>query len=154
MVGSKVTGRLNILNIRKKESVKQWNFQDTFTYVAHLKHQELIVQYFDSPILWSLNLETEKENELARLPVTLIRFGGWLSSVSKMGDKQVKSKLNKYWFGVSEGKVVVIPNLQKEGKKKVRVKQTDRIAQVIRPAVRSLGCNLAVVPYNFTRMID
>lgn len=49
---------------------------------------------------------------------------------------------------------MVIPNIQKEGKKKVRVRQIERIAQVIRPTMRSLGCNLAVVPYNFSRMIS
>ncbi len=66
----------------------------------------------------------------------------------------MKSKIKKYWYGVSEGKIVVIPNILKEGKKKIRVKQTDRIAQVIRPSSRSLGCNLAIIPYNFSRMID
>lgn len=86
--------------------------------------------------------------------MTLIRFGGWLSSVTKTGDKQLKSKTKKYWYGISDGKIVIIPNIQKEGNKKVRVKQTDRIAQVIRPATRSLGCNLAIVPYQFTRMVN
>lgn len=66
----------------------------------------------------------------------------------------MKSKLKKYWYGVSEGKVIVVPNLQKEGKKKVRTRQTDRISQVIRPNTKALGCSLAVIPYNFTRMIN
>ena len=48
----------------------------------------------------------------------------------------------------------MVPNVQKEGKKKVRVKQTDRIAQVLRSTGKLMGCNLAVIPYNFTRMIE
>ena len=66
----------------------------------------------------------------------------------------MKAKIKKFWYGVSEGKIVIVPNIQKEGKKKVRVRQTDRIAQVIRPTGKILGCSLAVIPYNFTRMIN
>jgi hypothetical protein len=66
----------------------------------------------------------------------------------------VKSKLKKYWYAISEGKVVIVPNLQSEGKKKIRTKQTDRIAQVIKPNGKNLGCNLGIIPYNFQRMID
>lgn len=78
----------------------------------------------------------------------------------------VKSKKNKYWFGVSEGKVVLIANLEKisnkdsvsskkgsDGKRKVRVKQSDRIGQIIRPTGKALGCNLGIIPYDFDRMI-
>jgi predicted RNase H-like nuclease (RuvC/YqgF family) len=85
--------------------------------------------------------------------VSLIRFGGWLGTVSKE-DKQLKTRSKKYWFGISEGKVIIVPNLQGAGKKKVRSKQTERIAQVIRPNGKQLGCNLALIPYNFQRMID
>jgi hypothetical protein len=49
---------------------------------------------------------------------------------------------------------MIIPNLHKPGQKKIRVKQTDRIAQVVRCQGKQLGCNLAVLPYNFTRMVD
>jgi hypothetical protein len=69
-------------------------------------------------------------------------------------DKQVKAKLKKYWFGVSEGKIVIVPNLLSAGKKKIRTRQTERVAQVIRPSGKNLGCNLAVIPYNFQRMVD
>lgn len=86
--------------------------------------------------------------------MSIIRFAGWLSSVTRISEKQVKSKLKKYWYAVSEGKVVVIPNLQSEGKKKIRTRQTDRIAQVIKPNGKNLGCNLALIPYNFQRMVD
>lgn len=113
-----------------------------------------MIQYFNSPTLHSFNLQLEKESEVVRLPVSILRFGGWLSSVTKTGDRHLKAKLKKYWYGVSEGKIVIVPNIQKEGKKKVRVKQTDRIGQVVRPATRGLGCNLAVIPYQFTRMIN
>ena len=88
------------------------------------------------------------------MPVNIIRYGGWLHSVSKRDNKMLKSKLKKFWYGVSEGKVVVIPNIHKEGKKKVRVKQMDRIAQVIKPTGKLLGCSLALIPYNFTKMIN
>ena len=47
-----------------------------------------------------------------------------------------------------------MPNLLGAGKKKVRSKQTDRIAQVIKPSGKHLGCNLAIIPYDFRRMID
>ena len=47
------------------------------------------------------------------MPVSIVRFGGWVSSVTKLNDKQVKSKVRKYWYGVSEGKIVIIPNIQK-----------------------------------------
>lgn len=87
------------------------------------------------------------------MPVSIIRFGGWLNSVSK-GENQLKTKLKKYWYGVSEGKIIVIPNLHKEGKKKLRIKQTDRIAQVFRPTSKKLGCNLGIIPYNFQRMVE
>ena len=73
-------------------------------------------------------------------------------SVTKEG-KLLKARDKKYWFGVSEGKVLVIPNLMRGGKKKVRTKQMDRVGQVIVPATRALGCNLAVIPYNFTRLM-
>ena len=85
--------------------------------------------------------------------MSIIRFGGWLYSISK-GEKQLKSKTNKYWFGISEGKVVIVPNILKEGKKKVRVRQTSRIAQVIRPTTKAFGCNLALIPYDFARMVE
>jgi hypothetical protein len=84
----------------------------------------------------------------------LIRFGGWLHTIRREGQKQLKLKPKKYWFGISEGKVVIVPNLQKEGKKKVRTRQTDRISQVIQPNTKSLGCSLALIPFNFTRMIN
>jgi len=66
----------------------------------------------------------------------------------------VKAKYKKYWYAASEGKIIVITNLQNPGKKKIRMRQTDRIAQVVRCNGRQLGCNLAIIPYNFTRMID
>lgn len=69
-------------------------------------------------------------------------------------DNQVRPNNRKYWYGISEGKVIIVPNILKEGKKKIRTKQTERIAQVIRPKGRLLRCNLALIPYNFQRMID
>lgn len=90
---------------------------------------------------------------MVKLPVNIIRFGGWLTSVMKK-DNQVRPNNRKYWYGISEGKVIIVPNILKEGKKKIRTKQTERIAQVIRPKGRLLRCNLALIPYNFQRMID
>ena len=84
----------------------------------------------------------------------MLRFGGWLNSITKYQEKTVKSQIKKYWYGISEGKVVIIANIMKEGKKKIRVKQAERIAQIIKPTGKGLGCNLAVIPYNFTRMIE
>jgi hypothetical protein len=62
-----------------------------------------------------------------KLPLSIIRYGGWLLSVTKSDNRQLKSKLKKYWYGVGEGKVVIVPNIQKEGKKKIRVRQAGRI---------------------------
>lgn len=153
LIASKISKTVNIINIKAKTISKQLAFEQTFTYLGHIDHEQLIMQYFGNPSLYKFSLEEEKETELVKLPVSLIRFGGWLHNVSKM-DKQVKSKLKKYWFGVSEGKVVVVTNLHKDGKKKVRVRQTDRIAQVIKPNCKALGCSLALIPYNFRRMMD
>ena len=84
----------------------------------------------------------------------LIRFGGWLSTLSK-NKSSIKTKSKKYWFGVSEGKVIIVSNLQVEGKKKkIRTKQTERIAQVIKPTSRLMYCDLAILPFNFERMIE
>ena len=97
------------------------------------------------------------EEEIAILPVSIIRYGGWLSTLTKnrsKGTQQLKTNLKKYWYGVSQGKIVIIPNLHKNGKKKIRVKQTDRIAQTIKPNGKHLKCNLAIIPFNFKRMID
>lgn len=88
------------------------------------------------------------------MPVSLIRFGGWITSVTGLASKQVKSKVKKYWYGVSEGKIIIVSNLLKDRKKKIRVMQTERIAQVFRPSAKALGCNLAVIPYQFSKMID
>lgn len=133
--------------------MKELSLKDTYTYIDHVEGDELLIQYFNNPILFKFTFQTEKQEEMVRLPVSIIRFGGWLTSISR-GDGHVKTKYKKYWYGVSEGKIVIIPNLQKEGKKKIRMRQTERIAQVIRSNGRQLGCNLAIIPYNFSRMID
>ena len=99
-------------------------------------------------------LEEERQVEVVKLPVSVIRFGGWLHTVSRMNKKMLKAKIKKFWYGISEGKIVIVPNIHKEGKKKARVRQTDRISQVLKPNGKHLGCNLAVVPYNFSRMIN
>jgi hypothetical protein len=154
LVASKIGRSVNVIDIRRREVLKELAFKETITYIDHYDQEELILQYFNNPCLYRFSLKDEKETELARLPVGILRFGGWLHSVSKQGNRQLKSKLRKYWFGVSEGKVIIIPHLHKDGKKKIRVRQTDRIAQVVKPSGRLLGCNLALVPYNFTKMIE
>jgi hypothetical protein len=113
----------------------------------------LLLHYFNDKNLYKLDYHSQKQTVTATLPVPLIRFGGWLASVTK-GSSQVKTGCRKYWYGVSEGKVIVVANVGGEGKKKVRVKQTERVAQVIRASGRQLGCNLAIIPYNFRLMID
>lgn len=153
LIGSKVSSTIHIVSAKTKEIVKKVTFSSTYTYVDQLNSEELVLHYFNSPILHRLALQSEEQTELVKLPVSLIRFGGWLGTVSRE-EKQVKARPKKYWFGVSEGKVVIVPNLQASGKKKVRAKQTDRIAQVIKPSGKQLGCNLALIPYNFQRMVD
>lgn len=153
LVGSKISNTINIFSNKAKEVVKKLSFANTYTYVDQLAPEELLLHFFNTPVLHRLALTTEEQTEIVRLPVSLIRFGGWLGTVSRE-ERQVKTRPKKYWFGVSEGKVVIVPNLQGAGKKKVRTKQTDRIAQVIRPSGKQLGCNLALIPYNFQRMVD
>ena len=145
---------MNIINIKKKEITNKFTFANTFTYVDQFDHEQLIIQYFNQPTLFKFNILTQEETPYLTLPISIIRFAGWLKTVTKNEDKQVKSKIKKYWYAVSEGKVVIVSNLQKEGKKKIRTKQTERIAQVIKPNGKNLGCNLAIIPYNFQRMID
>ena len=154
LVGSKISRTINLISTKHKEIVKKLNFSSTYTYVDQLDPEQLLIQYFNNPVLFKLNIQSEEELEVLTLPVSIIRFAGWLSSVTRVSEKQVKSKLKKYWYAVSEGKVVVVPNLQSEGKKKIRTRQTDRIAQVIKPNGKNLGCNLALIPYNFQRMVD
>ena len=47
-----------------------------------------------------------------------------------------------------------MPNLGHKGQRKVRVKQTHRIAQVVRPSGKSMGCDLGLVPYDFEGMMS
>jgi hypothetical protein len=153
LVGSKVTNTIHIFSNKAKEIVRKLTFPTTYTYVDQLTQEDLLLHYFNTPTLYRFSLQSEEQTEIVKLPVSLIRFGGWLGSVNRE-EKQVKARPKKYWFGISEGKVVIVPNLQGAGKKKVRSKQTDRIAQVIKPSGKHLGCNLALVPYNFQRMVD
>lgn len=153
MIGSKISNTINIVNMKQREVVKSIKMSNTYTYLEYLEGDQFIIQYFNNPELRSLNIQTQEEKVIIVLPVSIIRFGGWLNSVSK-GENQLKTKLKKYWYGVSEGKIIVIPNLHKEGKKKLRIKQTDRIAQVFRPTSKKLGCNLGIIPYNFQRMVE
>ena len=36
----------------------------------------------------------------------------------------------------------------------MRVRQTSRIAQVVRSIGKGLGCSLSVIPYDFARMVE
>lgn len=153
LVGSKVTNTIHVFSNKVKEIVRKLTFPTTYTYVDQLTQEDLLLHFFNTPILHRFALQSEQQTEIVKLPVSLIRFGGWLGSVNRE-EKQVKARPKKYWFGVSEGKVIIVPNLQGAGKKKVRSKQTDRIAQVIKPSGKHLGCNLALIPYNFQRMVD
>jgi len=154
LIGSKLTRSINILNIRKKDIFRTFNLDKTYTYVEHVEADQLLIQYFNNPILYKFSFNNQEQTELVTLPVTIIRFGGWLANITRAANALIKSKPKKYWYCISEGKIVIIPNLMKDGKKKIRVRQTDRIAQVVKSNSRMLGCNLAIIPYNFKRMID
>ena len=76
-------------------------FNDTIAYIDHFNAEELVVQYFNNPVLYKFMLEEEKQVEVARLPVSVVRFGGWLHNVSRVGGMMVKAKIKKFWYGVS-----------------------------------------------------
>ena len=81
--------------------------------------EEIVVQYFDNPVLYKFILEEERQVEVSRLSVSVVRFGGWLPNISRVGGKMMKVKIKKFWYGVSWGKDSYVPNVQKEGKKKL-----------------------------------
>lgn len=100
-----------------------------------------------------------KQERIVELPVRSVRFGGWISR-SIQNQKEVRVKSGKYWWGVSEGKIVIISHLAKlnEGnslkKPKIRVKQGPRIAEVFTVSTgRAYRCSLAVIPYEFEKII-
>ena len=116
---------------------------DSSILIHHVNHSSLL----------AIDPDNSKACEVASLPVGVIRFGGWLGTVSK--DKHpVKAPKKKYWWAASEGKLLIVPNLGRKGQRKVRVKQTHRIAQVVRPSGKYIGCDLAVIPHNFETMVE
>lgn len=65
-------------------------------------------------------------------------------------------KRKTFWFGVGEGKVVIISNVSKKCEKKVkkvRVKQFPRIGTIIHNSQGESVWDLAVVPLNFRKHI-
>ena len=63
--------------------------------------EEIVVQYFDNPVLYKFILEEERQVEVSRLSVSVVRFGGWLPNISRVGGKMMKVKIKKFWYGVS-----------------------------------------------------
>lgn len=60
MIGSKIGRTINLLNIRSKEIVKKISFSATFTYIDCIDSEQLLIQYFNNPLLYRFDVEEEK----------------------------------------------------------------------------------------------
>lgn len=90
------------------------------------------------------------QTTIVDLPIRKIRYAGWFQK------EMSESRRRKiFWFGVGEGKVVIISNVSKNSEKKVkkvRVKQFPRIGTILHRHDES-SWDLAVVPLNFKKHI-
>ena len=64
LVGSKISRTINLISTKHKEIVKKLNFSSTYTYVDQLDPEQLLIQYFNNPVLFKLNIQSEEELEV------------------------------------------------------------------------------------------
>jgi hypothetical protein len=66
-----------------------------------------------------------------------VRDIGWIQYVTK------KQKIKNYWYGVSEGKIVIVSKMKTNSlkRRKVRVKQMPRIGSVVSQEIKPFGIN-------------
>jgi hypothetical protein len=72
-------------------------------------------------------------SDIVKIPVGKIRDMGWLQYITK------RRKAKNYWYGVSEGKIVIVSQMGKDSKRgrKVRVKQMPRIGSVFSHGIKT-----------------
>ena len=56
LIASKINSLVNVVNIRKKNVVKEFSFQETIGYIDHFSPDTLILQYFNNNQLCKLEL--------------------------------------------------------------------------------------------------
>lgn len=52
LIASKVFPSIHIINIRKKNIVKEFSFNESISYIDHINSEELVIQYFNNPTLY------------------------------------------------------------------------------------------------------
>lgn len=58
LVGSKISRSINLISTKHKEIVKKLTFSNTYTYIDQLDSEQLLIQYFNNPFLYKLNLQS------------------------------------------------------------------------------------------------
>lgn len=60
LLGSKIDGKITIIDIRKKEIVNTMRFKETLSYIDHIDNESILLQYFNNPMLYRINIGAEK----------------------------------------------------------------------------------------------
>lgn len=143
LMGSTYTQQILVYDIKTHKPLINVTVQDAFTCVEWLRDR-LLLGFVASPWLQLMDMGGNCENYV-KLPFTGLRFTGWITHGSKY-----------FWYGIGEGRVVIVSHLHKEQKrKKIRTKQVPRVAGVVGPLSMEDGREyLGVVPYNFSQMIS
>lgn len=58
LVGSKISRAINLISTKHKEIVKKLTFSSTYTYVDQIDPEQLLIQYFNNPVLYKLNIQS------------------------------------------------------------------------------------------------